>query len=111
MEESQVAGRRRLVVALDGPGSSGKSSVWAAAALKLGYRFCDTGLLYRAVTWLSVERGVDPDDVAGLVSLVDGVELAEDEHRRLNRVLIDGIERTAEVRTPAVDERVSAVSR
>jgi len=98
-------------VALDGPASSGKSSVGAAAALKLGYRFCDTGLLYRAVTWLSVDRGVDPDDVAGLVTLVDEVELAEDEHRRLNRVLIDGIERTAEVRTPAVDERVSAVSR
>ena len=38
----------RLVVALDGPGSSGKSSVGAAAAREVGYRFCDTGLLYRA---------------------------------------------------------------
>jgi cytidylate kinase len=40
-------------LALDGPGSSGKSSVGAAAASELGYRFCDTGLLYRAVTWLA----------------------------------------------------------
>ena len=47
-----------LVVALDGPGSSGKSSVGAAAALRLGYRFCDTGLLYRAATWLALERKV-----------------------------------------------------
>jgi cytidylate kinase len=102
---------KALVVALDGPASSGKSTVGAAAALELGYRFCDTGLLYRAVTWLSIERGVEPDDAAGLVGLVDEIDLAEDRHHRLNRVLVDGVERTAEVRTPAVDERVSAVSR
>ena len=52
-----MAPKRGLVVALDGPGSSGKSSVGAAAALELGYRFCDTGLLYRAVTWLGIRRG------------------------------------------------------
>ncbi len=102
---------RRLIVALDGPASSGKSSVGAAAALELGYRFCDTGLLYRAVTWLSVDRGVDPADVPGLVALVDDVELAEDDHRRLNHVLVDSIDKTADVRTPEVDEQVSAVSR
>ena len=101
----------QLIVALDGPASSGKSSVGAAAALQLGYRFCDTGLLYRAVTWLAVERAIDPADVPRLVALVDEVELAEDEHRRLDRVLVDGIERTADVRSPAVDESVSAVSR
>ena len=50
--------RRALVVALDGPGSSGKSSVGAAAARELGYRFFDTGLLYRAITWLALDRGV-----------------------------------------------------
>src|SRR5205814_1094964 len=48
--------RGDLMVALDGPGSSGKSSVGAAAALRLGYRFCDTGLLYRALTWLALDR-------------------------------------------------------
>ena len=58
---------RRLVVALDGPGSSGKSSVGAAAASAVGYRFCDTGLLYRAVTWLAESRGVPVDDPEGLV--------------------------------------------
>jgi cytidylate kinase len=102
---------KELVVALDGPASSGKSSVGAAAALELGYRFCDTGLLYRALTWLSIERGVDPADVAGLVALVADVELGEDGHRRLNRVLVDDVERTSEVRGPLVDEQVSAVSR
>jgi CMP/dCMP kinase len=100
----------RLVVALDGPGSSGKSSVGAAAAREVGYRFCDTGLLYRAVTWLAEARGVPVDDPEGLVDLVAGVELAEDAAGRLGSVRVDGVDHTADVRGPAVDAAVSAVS-
>jgi cytidylate kinase len=99
-----------LVVALDGPGSSGKSSVGAAAAREVGYRFCDTGLLYRAVTWLAEARGVSVDDAEGLVSLVDDVQLAEDGIGRLERVRVDGVDHTADVRSPAVEAAVSAVS-
>jgi cytidylate kinase len=102
---------RRLVVAIDGPASSGKSSVGAAAALRLGYRFCDTGLLYRAVTDLALRRGVDLGDPAGLLPLVDEVELAADVGGRLSRVLIDGVDVTTEVRRPEVDRAVSEVSR
>ena len=101
---------RRLVVALDGPGSSGKSSVGAAAARAVGYRFCDTGLLYRALTWLAEARGVSVDDPEGLVELVDAVVLAEDGEGRLARVHVDGVDHTAEVRSPAVDAAVSSVS-
>lgn len=100
----------RLVVALDGPGSSGKSSVGAAAALRVGYRFCDTGLLYRAVTWLSLARGVPATDAAALRRLAGEVELATDGAGRLSRVLVDGTDRTADVHTPPVDGAVSAVS-
>ena len=110
MEESQVAGRRRLVVALDGPGSSGKSSVGAAAALALGYRFCDTGLLYRAVTWLALARHVSASYPHAVRGLVDEVELAPDEAGRLSRVLVDGEDHTDDVRGPAVDAAVSAIS-
>ena len=99
-----------LVVALDGPGSSGKSSVGAAAAREVGYRFCDTGLLYRAVTWLAEERGVSVDDPEGLVDLVDGVELAVDAGGRLSRVRVDGVDHTGDVHGPAVEAAVSAVS-
>ena len=95
---------------LDGPGSSGKSSVGAAAALRVGYRFCDTGLLYRAVTWLSLARGVPVTDVAALQALATEVELAADGAGRLSSVLVDGIDRTADVHTPPVDGAVSAVS-
>jgi len=99
-----------LVVALDGPGSSGKSSVGAAAALRVGYRFCDTGLLYRAVTWLSLLRGVAASDPVGLRALAGEVELTADEAGRLSSVLVDGIDRTADVHTPPVDVAVSAIS-
>lgn len=107
-----------LVVALDGPGSSGKSSVGAAAALELGYRFCDTGLLYRAATWLALQRGLVPDGdgadselAASLVALVPEIALIPDERGRLAHVSVDGADVTAAVHTPAVDDAVSAVSR
>ncbi len=103
-------GQRGLVVALDGPGSSGKSSVGAAAASNVGYRFCDTGLLYRAVTWLAENRGVEVDDAVALSALVDDVELAPDERGRLSRVLVDGVDHTDDVRGPEVDSAVSTVS-
>jgi cytidylate kinase len=101
---------QRLVVALDGPGSSGKSSVGAAAALRVGYRFCDTGLLYRAVTWLSLVRDIPSTDPGALRSLATEVELAADGAGRLSRVLVDGVDRTADVHTPPVDAAVSAIS-
>ena len=100
----------RLVVALDGPGSSGKSSVGAAAALEVGYRFCDTGLLYRAVTWLALARDLSPSFPHAVHGLVDEVELAPDDVGRLSHVLVDGVDHTADVRGPAVDAAVSTIS-
>jgi cytidylate kinase len=106
----ETSNRQRLVVALDGPGSSGKSSVGAAAALEVGYRFCDTGLLYRAVTWLALARNVSASYPHAMRGLVDEVQLAEDAQGRLARVLVDGADHTDDVRGPAVDAAVSAVS-
>src|SRR5512143_2043500 len=103
--------RPDLVVALDGPGSSGKSSVGAAAAARLGYRFCDTGLLYRAVTWLALRRGLTGEhpDPEGLVALVPEVQLLDVGDGRLAHVSVDGQDVTAEVHGPDVDVAVSAV--
>ncbi|HJP89271.1 MAG TPA: (d)CMP kinase [Candidatus Limnocylindrales bacterium] len=98
---------RGLVVALDGPASSGKSSVGAAAAKELGYRFCDTGLLYRAVTWLAMSRGIAPTDTGKLVDLVDEIHLLDDGTGRLAHVAVDEVDRTADVRGPDVDVAVS----
>lgn len=99
-----------LVVALDGPASSGKSSVGAAAAARLGYRFCDTGLLYRAVTWLAIHRRVAPEEKDALVRLVEEIHLLDDGTGRLAHVAVDEVDRTAEVRSPEVDATVSSYS-
>ncbi|MFI5258500.1 MAG: (d)CMP kinase [Candidatus Limnocylindrales bacterium] len=101
----------RLVVAIDGPSSSGKSTVGAEAARRLRYRFCDTGLLYRAVTWLALDRAVSPDDASSLVPLAAEVALVSDARGRLRRVSAAGRDVTAEVRGAAVDRAVSAYSK
>ncbi len=101
----------RIVVALDGPASSGKSSVGAAAAGRLGLRFADTGLLYRALTALALREGVRTDDASALVALVGRVTLGDDGAGRLARVLLDDEDATGSVHTGDVDAAVSAVSR
>ncbi len=99
-----------LIVSIDGPGGSGKSTVGARAASELGYRFCDTGVLYRGLTWLAMHRGADLDDPRALVGLVGQLELAPDSDGRYTRLLIDGREVTDELHTAEVDREVSRVS-
>jgi CMP/dCMP kinase len=102
---------RDLVVALDGPASSGKSSVGAAAAAELGYRFCDTGLLYRAATWLARHRRIEPEQAAELAKLAAEIHLERDSRGRLSRVFVDASDVTSHVRDPDVEAHVSAISR
>ena len=99
------------MVALDGPGSSGKSTVGAEVASRLGYRFCDTGLLYRAVTWLALQRGVRPTDVDALVPLTGEITLVADSRGRLGQVLAGGRDVTSEVAGGPVDRAVSDYSK
>lgn len=102
---------RRLVVSIDGPGSSGKSTVGALAAKRLGYRFCDTGVLYRGLTLLAVRGGVDPDDEDGVLALVPHLDLRADDDGRYVRLFADGTDVTADLHTEGVDRLVSRVSR
>jgi CMP/dCMP kinase len=102
---------RGLVVALDGPSSSGKSTVGVEAARRLGYRFCDTGLLYRAITWLAVDRGVPETDVPACVALVPEITLLADDRGRLRHVEAAGRDVTTLVRSADVDRSVSAYSK
>jgi cytidylate kinase len=101
----------RIVVALDGPASSGKSTVGAAAAARLGLRFVDTGVIYRAMTAMALREGVPTDDADALVPLAGRVTLGDDGTGRLTRVLLDGEDATDSIRSDAVDAAVSAVSR
>jgi cytidylate kinase len=97
-------------VALDGPGSSGKSSVGAAAATELGFRFLDTGVVYRAITLAAVLRGIDPTDEAALVAVVPELELVPDQQGNFRRIRLAGADVTDRLHVPEVDRNVSDVS-
>jgi cytidylate kinase len=102
-------------IAIDGPAASGKSVVGAEVAARLGYRFFDTGAMYRAVTWHALARGVDVNDARALVRLVESARVDVREAGRggdeRTSVLVDGADATPHLRSPEVEAAVSLVSR
>lgn len=94
-----------LVIAIDGPAGSGKSTLGRALALRLGLRTLDTGASYRAVAALAIRRGLALDDHAAVASLASSVGLEVSE-----RVVIDGIDVTEEIRSDEVNAAVSVVA-
>lgn len=95
------------VVAIDGPGGSGKSTVSRAVAARLGLEVLDTGAMYRAVTLAVLRRGVDPSEAADAAAVAEEADVVIDEHEG---VRVDGVDATAEIRGPEVTQAVSAVS-
>lgn len=103
-----------MIVAIDGPAASGKSTVAKAVARRLGFRHLDTGAMYRAVAWLALERGVDPDDAGAVAALAEAHPVSFEYHGDdvvHTSVLIDGHDVTRAIREPEVDACVSAVAR
>ncbi len=96
-----------MIIAIDGPAGSGKSTISRLISERHGATYLDTGAMYRALTWLALERGVATDDGAMLFALASEypIDLLPD-----NRVLIDGHDVTSEIRSPKIDANVSAVS-
>ena len=94
------------VIAIDGPAGAGKSTIARALAARLGLDYLDTGAMYRAVTFAAVARGVAVDDASAVAELARSVSLEVGEHG----VLVDGVDATAEIRTPAITAAVSAVA-
>jgi cytidylate kinase len=106
-----VLAARGPVVAVDGPGSSGKTTVGARVAGLLGLRFCDTGLFYRAATWLALERGVSLEDGPALAALVPDLRVEAGPDGHYDRVRAAGRDVTELVRGPAIDRVVSVAAR
>ena len=101
-------------IAIDGPAASGKSTLGKRVAEELGYLYFDTGVMYRAVTWLALEKGVAISDEDGVSRLAEACEIdirpPTKEDSRDNDVLVDGMDVTWGIRSPQVDDHVSPVS-
>jgi cytidylate kinase len=94
------------VIAIDGPGGSGKSTVARHLAQRLGLEYLDTGAMYRAVAFAALRRGIDPSDEEPVAHLVDDLELTVGE----DGVVVDGVDATIEIRGPEVTRAVSLVA-
>jgi cytidylate kinase len=99
-----------MVVAIDGPSGSGKSSTARGVARRLGLAFLDTGAMYRAATWLALHRGVDLTDTAAVADLVRHAEMDIVLDPDAFSIAIDGTDVTKAIRAPKVSAVVSAVA-
>lgn len=99
-----------LVVAMDGPSGTGKSSVSRRLATRLHARYLDTGAMYRAATLLVLRAGLDLDDSAAIATTVDGLDLVVGTDPSREVVQLDGEDVTSEIRSKEVTAAVSAVS-
>lgn len=104
---------RTMIIAIDGPAGSGKSTVAKAVAARLGYRYLDTGAMYRAVAYRALDCGIplDNDDAVAHIAAIEPIEFTHEGGSALpTRVLIGGHDVTVAIRTPEVDAAVSPVS-
>jgi cytidylate kinase len=97
-----------MIVAIDGPAGAGKSTVARALAERVGFRYLDTGAMYRALTWLALRRELPLDRGAELGELARANPVELDER---GRVTIAGIDVTASIREPRIDRVVPVVAR
>jgi cytidylate kinase len=97
-----------MIVAIDGPAGAGKSTVARALAERLGFRYLDTGAMYRALTWLAMRRGLDLGGAAVLAELARMEPVTFDED---GRVSIAGIDVTSSIRDTRIDRMVPVVAR
>jgi cytidylate kinase len=97
--------RRTVVVAIDGPAGSGKSTLSRALAARLGLHRLDTGAMYRSVAWAVLQRGIDTDDRKAVADVAGSLTIEVGD-----RVVVDGTDITEAIRASDVSAAVSAVA-
>ncbi|MDZ7372529.1 MAG: (d)CMP kinase [candidate division KSB1 bacterium] len=102
--------RKLPVVAIDGPAGSGKSTTARLVARHLGYRYLDTGAMYRAVTLKALRLGMDLRDEEALGKLAESCDIQFCERDGTLRVLLDGEDVTEAIRAPEVGRRIGPVA-
>ncbi len=102
---------RDMIVTVDGPAGSGKSTTAQALSERLGLTYLDTGAMYRAVTWKVLQSGIDPDDREAVTNIAEETSLEIDISDSAPVLFVDGVPTGSEIRGPEVSEAVSPVSR
>jgi cytidylate kinase len=100
------AGQRELVITIDGPAGAGKTTLARALARRLGYRLIDTGAMYRALAWSVLDKGLEARDTPDLRRHLEAVEV----DLREQRVFVNGLDVTDEIRTRPIDVLTSALT-
>ncbi|HDR46608.1 MAG TPA: (d)CMP kinase, partial [Geoalkalibacter subterraneus] len=98
------------IVAIDGPSGAGKSTISRMLAGRLNFTHIDTGAMYRCIALAALRRGIDPEDEAALAELCERVRIDFTRRDEQQRVILDGEDVSAEIRTPAVSLLTSRVS-
>lgn len=102
--------KKRLIVAIDGPAGSGKSTVTHLLAKRLGYTHIDTGALYRAVGLKSVEKNIPPENGVELGKLAASSNLEFHWIKGSNHIFLDGVDVSSKIRTPEISTLASKIS-
>lgn len=108
--KSEPNRERGLIIAIDGPAGSGKSTTARLLAFRLGYQFLDTGAMYRALTLRALQDGISISDGDRLSLAAAKMHITFEHHQKVNRVYVDGKDVTDAIRTPEVTKNVSEVA-
>ncbi|WP_329389426.1 (d)CMP kinase [Streptomyces sp. NBC_01716] len=99
-----------VIVAIDGPAGTGKSSTSRAVATQLGLSYLDTGAQYRAITWWMISNGIDVQDSSAVATAADKPVIVSGTDAANPTITVDGADASGPIRTQAVTAKVSAVS-
>lgn len=102
---------KKISIAIDESASSGKSTVAKILAKKLKYVYCDTGAMYRALTYLALEKNIDFENEKALVELCLAHTISFEQTEKEQLVFVDGVEVTEAIRQPNVTNAVSIVAK
>lgn len=97
-------------IAIDGPAASGKSTVARRLAEKLGLIMINSGAMYRAIAWASIQKGIDARDSEAVISMLNNVDVSCGVRDRGSIILIDGVDPGDALRADDVNSRVSAIA-
>ena len=99
-----------IVIAIDGPAASGKSTVSRAVAKTLGFNYVDSGAMYRAITWKALQQDIDVEDTIAVIGMMHTIKVGFEMVDGQARMFIDGVYPGDAIRDPRVTEKVSTVA-